>query len=72
MFHATIHQDEREAIRLSGACTPYDLQLLREHVLASVGSRTRVSVRVAPDLRAEFQRAFARVARRGVTLVLEP
>jgi hypothetical protein len=70
MFHATIHGGAR-AFRLSGAVTPYDLQTLREHVLARRGRGTRVEVRLPERLRDAFVRALGDIERRGVTLVIE-
>jgi hypothetical protein len=70
MFHATILEGER-AFRLSGAVAPYDLQMLREHVLAGRRPGTRVEVRLPAPLRAAFVRALGDVERRGVTLVIE-
>lgn len=71
MFHATIRDDSSEAFRLSGRVEPYDLETLREHLLARRGRGTRVEVRLAPALRAAFLKALGDLERRGVTLVIE-
>lgn len=72
MFHATIRSESQGPFRLSGQVVPYDLELLREHVLARHGQVTRVEVRLAPGVRNAFLRAVADLARRGVQLVVEP
>ena len=69
MFHATIRSGSEEPLRLSGEVVPYDLQVLREHVLAR-RARTRVEVRLAPALRPAFLHALRDLGRRGVELVL--
>ena len=71
MFHATIRSDSQDPMCVSGEVLPYDLQLLREHVLARGGRGTRVEVRLAPALRAAFLRALSDLGRRGVELVVE-
>ena len=72
MFHATIHHhQDRDPFRLSGLVEPYDLQVLREHVLARNGRGTRVEVRLPPALREAFLRALGDVERHGVTLVVQ-
>ena len=70
MFRATIRAGSEEPLRLSGDVVPYDLQVLREHVLARRGLRTRVEVCLAPGLRPLFLRALSDLGRRGVELVL--
>ena len=70
MFDATIRCGSDEPLRLSGEVVPYDLQVLREHVLARRAQRTRVEVRLAPALRPAFLRALSGLGRRGVELVL--
>ena len=72
MFHATIHCETQEPFRVSGHVVPYDLQVLREHVLARRGRGTRVEVRLPEALKAAFRRALSDLERRGVELVLEP
>jgi hypothetical protein len=69
MFHATIHYSGR-SFCLSGDVVPYDLQLLREQVLARAARSTRVEVRCPEELRAAFLRVLANVEQRGVTLVV--
>jgi len=54
---------------LSGDVVPYDLQVLREHVLARRGLPTRLEVRLAPALRPAFLRAVRDLGRRGIELV---
>ncbi len=70
MFHATIHAGAREPLRLSGQVVPYDLEVLREHVLARRVRGMRVDVRLAPALRPAFLEALADLGRRGVEFVL--
>jgi hypothetical protein len=72
MFHATIQADADRALCISGALVPYDLQVLREHVLARARRGTRVEVRFPPALRPLLEHALRDVSRRGVVLVLEP
>ena len=72
MFHATISSDAHQPFRLSGQVVPYDLQVLRDHVLARAARGTRVEVRFPPALRATLERALRDLARRGIDLVLEP
>jgi hypothetical protein len=71
MFHATISDADRETLRFSGTVEPYDLQILREHVMARRGRHTRVQVRLAPELRRAFLRALGDIRERGVTLVID-
>lgn len=71
MFHAVIHAGADRALRLSGAVVPYDLQVLRDHVLARARRGTRVEVRFPASLRPMLERALRDVSRRGVELVLE-
>jgi hypothetical protein len=72
MFHAVISIEAQEPFRLSGQLVPYDLQVLREHVLARRGRNTRVEVRLEPTAHRTFLRALGDIARRGVTLILHP
>jgi hypothetical protein len=72
MFHAVISGDAQEPFRLSGQVAPYDLQVLREHVLARRGRNTRVEVRLAATEHHALRRALGDMAGRGVTLVLQP
>jgi hypothetical protein len=71
MFHATIRSDSQGPLRVSGEVAPYDLQVLREHVLARRGRGTRVEIRLAPALREALLRALSDLGRRGVELVVE-
>jgi hypothetical protein len=72
MFHATISSESRGPLRFSGQIVPYDLQVLREHVLARRGRNTRVEVRLAPAEHQTLLRALGDIERRGVVLVLQP
>jgi hypothetical protein len=71
MFHATIRSDAQEPLRLSGEVSPYNLQMLRDHVLARRGTGTRVEIRIASRMHASIRRALRDLDRRGVLLVLE-
>jgi hypothetical protein len=71
MFHATIRSDAQEAFRVSGEASPYNLQLLRDHVLARRRPGTRVEIRTPPPLHGAIRRALRNLDRRGVVLVLE-
>jgi sirohydrochlorin ferrochelatase len=71
MFHATIRSEERGPLRLSGEASPYNLQMLRDH-LAHQGAGTRVEVRLAAALHPTLRRALGDLERRGVVVVLEP
>jgi hypothetical protein len=71
MFRAVIRSDTSEQVCLSGAASPYNLQMLRDHVLARRGRGTRVEVRLAaPALESVLRRALRDLDRRGVTLVV--
>jgi hypothetical protein len=72
MFHATIHPAAGRPLRLSGQVAPYDLQMLREHVLARKGRATRVEVRSPSAHRQAVARALQDLERRGVQVVLRP
>jgi hypothetical protein len=71
MFHAVIRTDSHEPLRVCGDVVPYDLEVLREHVLARAGRRTRVEVSLPEALRPLLLRALRDVSRRGVELILE-
>ena len=71
MFHATISSECLEPLLFSGRVVPYDLQVLREHVLARRGRKTRVEVRLAPTEHRTLLRALGDVSRRGVELILQ-
>ena len=70
MFHATIDTGAAVPLRLSGEVVPYDLQVLREHVLARRGRVTRLDIRVAPAHHGALLEALGDVGRRGVEIVL--
>jgi hypothetical protein len=70
MFHATIRSDAREPFRLCGEPSPYNLQVLRDHLVRSRPG-TRVEIRIASALHAAIRRALRNLDRRGVELVLE-
>jgi hypothetical protein len=72
MFHATISSASHQPFRLSGEVVPYDLQVLRDHVLARAARGTRVEVRFPPALRPALERALRDLSRRGVDLVFQP
>jgi len=71
MFHAIIHSDSHEPLTLSGEASPYNLQLLREHVLRGRPG-TRVEVRMPSALQPAFLRLVQELERRGVELVFAP
>jgi hypothetical protein len=68
MFHATIHDEDRKPLCLSGGVTPYDLEVLREHVLARLRGGLRVEVRLAAALRPLVERVLRDIMRRGVVV----
>jgi hypothetical protein len=70
MFHATIRSEAHQPFRFSGAVVPYDLEVLREHVLARAGRSTRVEVRVPLAARGAFVRALRGLDARGIVLVV--
>jgi hypothetical protein len=72
MFHAVISAEAQEPFRLSGQVVPYDLQVLREHVMSRRGRNTWVEVRLATTEHRAVLRALGNMAGRGVTLVLQP
>ena len=72
MFRATIRGSDEERFHVSGEVVPYDLEILRQHILARGGRGTRVEVQLPPALRRAFLRALADLEWRGVELVLEP
>jgi hypothetical protein len=71
MFHATIHSDADEPLHVSGEVAPYDLEVLREHVLARGGRAMRVEVRLPAAQHPALLRALESLSRRGVELILE-
>jgi hypothetical protein len=70
MFHATILPDSERPFRVSGEVVPYDLEVLRDHVLARCGRGMRVEVRLASGLHATLRRALGDLDRRGIELVI--
>jgi hypothetical protein len=70
MFHAAIHCATAQPLLLSGPVAPYELQLLREQVLARAGRRTRVEIRCPEALHQAFVRVLGNLERRGVELIL--
>ena len=70
MFRATIRPDSERALCVSGEVVPYDLQVLRDHVLARCGRGARVEVRLASGLHAALRRALGDLDRRGIELVI--
>ena len=71
MFHATIQSGADEPLHVSGEVAPYDLEVLREHVLAGSGRAMRVEVRLPAAQRAAVLRALGNLNRRGIELILE-
>jgi hypothetical protein len=71
VFHATIHRGADDPFHLTGQVVPYDLELLRDHLLSRGGRQTRVNVRLAAGHRPAFLRALRGLEGRGVELVLE-
>jgi len=70
MFHAVIRSAESDPLCLSGEASPYNLQVLRDHLLARRGRQTRVEVRLAPSLEPVLRRALRGLERHGVTVVV--
>ena len=70
MFHAVISSEERDPLCLSGEASPYNLQTLRDHLLARRGRETLVEVRLTPGLEPALRRALRNLDRRGVTVVV--
>ena len=72
MFHATIHEGDTKPFCVSGHVTPYDLEMLRDQVVARLRGGVRVEVRLPATFHRLVDRAFRDVARRGVVVdVLE-
>ena len=76
MFRAVITADDPTnppALEVSGEVTPYDLQVLREHLL-QIGRRRgalQVALRAARDKHAGIQARLGDLDRRGIHLILE-
>jgi hypothetical protein len=68
MFHATIHDGDRNPFCLSGQVTPYDLEILRDHVIARLRAGLCVEVRLPASYHSLVARALRDAARRGVTV----
>jgi len=69
MFRAVIRSDEDEQVCVSGEASPYNLQILRDHVLARRRPGTRVEVRFAsPTTTSLVRRALRDLDRHGVTV----
>ncbi len=72
MFQATIHTGSDSPLHLSGRAEPYDLEVLREYLLARRSVVGRVEIRLPAAKRDLLLRVLGRVAGRGVELVLAP
>ena len=71
MFRAVIRSDENEQVCVSGEASPYNLQILRDHILARRGPRTRVEVGFASPATASLvRRALRDLDRHGVTVIV--
>ena len=70
MFHAVIRTPTRGPLRISGEVVPYDLQVLREHIIARRGRGTRVEVRLASARVPALLHALRGLDALGVELVL--
>ena len=70
MFHAVIRTPTRGPLRVSGHVAPYDLQCLREHILARRGRGTRVEIRLVSPQIAALLRALRGLDALGVELVV--
>jgi hypothetical protein len=70
VFHATIHRGADDPFHVTGQVTPYDLEVLREH-LSRTGRQTRVRVRLAAGHRPAFLRALRGLEQRGIEFLLE-
>jgi len=71
MFRAVIRSDDNEHVCVSGEASPYNLQILREHVLARRGPGTCVEVRFASPATASLvHRALRNLDRHGVTVIV--
>ncbi len=71
MFNATIFCGLERPVHLSGEVVPYDLQVLREHILARAGRAPRVEVKLQAASRQAFAKAFRDLAERGIDLVID-
>ena len=71
MFHAVIRSDAQEPLRLCGDPSPYNLQVLRDHLVRR-GPGTRVEVRLANAFRPTLDRVLRDLDRFGVVVVVQP
>ena len=76
MFRAVVTADDPNgppALEVSGEVAPYDLQVLREHLLQLCRRRgaLQVELRAARDKHAGIQARLGDLDRRGINLVLE-
>ena len=72
MFHAVIKSKQSGPLSVTAEASPYNFQMLREHVLARSGPGTRVEVRLASASHPALRRALRDLDRRGVVLVVHP
>jgi len=70
MFHAVIHTPAKGPLRVSGSVEPYDLQCLREHILARGARGTRVEIRLKSALVRALLRALRGLDTLGIELVV--
>jgi hypothetical protein len=68
MFQATIHDDERRPFCVSGRITPYDLEVLRDHVISRLRAGLRVEVRLPAAQHPLVARALREATRRGAVV----
>ena len=71
MFHAVIRSDTQEPLRLCGEASPYNLQVLRDHLVRR-GRGTRVELRLASTFRPALERVLRDLDRFGVLVIVEP
>jgi len=71
MFNATITCGLERPVHLSGEVVPYDLQVLREHILARASRGPRVEVKLKAASRQAFAKAFRDLAARGIDLIID-
>jgi len=71
MFSATITCGVERPVHLTGEVVPYDLQVLREHILARANRGPRVQVKLKAASRQAFARAFRDLAERGIDLIID-
>lgn len=71
MFNATITCGLERPVHLSGEVVPYDLQVLREHILARASRAPRVEVKLKAASRQAFAKAFRDLAARGIDLIID-